>query len=175
MARYTELLSEYLEGGGLLPASFDTIEGFTDLFKLHYLDKEIGFETETLFAAKLEEYATILIPLYKERIEMHAAAITNAKNPARTHYEKYNTTINAGPQRSTVTDLPFNTSTDITPSTINNVDSFTNTDERITESQDTDLDTTSAYYVLDKLNEKVHSIILDLLKEFKILFMQVYL
>ena len=69
----------------------------------------------------------------------------------------------------------FNTSTDITPSTINNVDSFTNSDERITESQDTDLDTTSAYYVLDKLNEKVHSIILDLLKEFKILFMQVYL
>lgn len=175
MARFTELFSEYLEGGRDLPAAFNTIEGFTELFKLHYIDKEIGFETETLFAAKLEEYATILIPLYKERIEMHAAAITNAKNPARTHYEKYNTTINAGPQHSTVTDLPFNASTDITPSTINNVDSFTNTEERITESQDTDLDATSAYYVLDKLNEKVHSIILDLLKEFKILFMQVYL
>ena len=49
MAKYTTLLAEYLERGGQLPASFALIDGFEDLFKKHYCDKELGFETDLLF------------------------------------------------------------------------------------------------------------------------------
>lgn len=57
MAKYTELFSEYLEGGGELPAAFSQIDGFEDLFIGHFIDKEIGFETEVLFTIKLETKA----------------------------------------------------------------------------------------------------------------------
>lgn len=69
MAKYTELLSEYIEHGGELPAVFDTIKGFTDLFIGKYCDKEIGFETPILFEIKLNAKANIVIPAYAQRIE----------------------------------------------------------------------------------------------------------
>ena len=68
MAKYTELFAEYLESGGELPAAFDEIVGFKDLFIGNFIDKEIGFETEVLFAIKLETKANIVIPVYAERI-----------------------------------------------------------------------------------------------------------
>ena len=42
MAKYTELFAEYLESGGELPAAFDEIYGFKDLFIGHFFDKENG-------------------------------------------------------------------------------------------------------------------------------------
>ena len=66
MAKYTTLLAEYLERGGQLPASFALIDGFEDLFKKHYCDKELGFETDLLFFMKVDELADIYLPLTKQ-------------------------------------------------------------------------------------------------------------
>lgn len=68
MAKYTELLSEYIAEGGQLPALFEQILGFSDLFIGEYADREIGFETPTLFHLKLEYKAQLVIPTYKQRI-----------------------------------------------------------------------------------------------------------
>lgn len=172
MAKYTELFSEYLEGGGELPSSFELIENFDNLFKLRFYDHEIGFETETLFSMKIELTASIMIPLYKERIDMLAEAITGAKNPTRTFYEKYNTTINAGEQRGQTTELPIDSMT-AEPNSISHSDAYTNTDERITNREE-GASINEKYYIIDKLNEKVKSLINNLLDEFNNCFMRIY-
>lgn len=172
MAKYTELFSEYLECGGELPSSFSLIENFDNLFKLRFYDHEIGFETETLFSMKLELTASIMIPLYKERIDMLAEAITGAKNPTRTFYEKYNTTINAGEQRGQTTELPIDSMT-AEPNSISHSDAYTNTDERITNREE-GASINEKYYIIDKLNEKVKSLINNLLDEFNNCFMRIY-
>lgn len=68
MAKYTQLLAEYLEDGGELPAVFSDIEGFKDAFIGEYADCEIGFETPVLFTLKLNTRANVVIPLYSARI-----------------------------------------------------------------------------------------------------------
>lgn len=172
MAKYTELFSEYLEGGGELPSSFSLIENFDNLFKLRFYDHEIGFETETLFSMKLELTASIMIPIYKERIDMLAEAITGAKNPTRTFYEKYNTIINAGEQSGQTTELPIDSVT-AEPNSISHSDAYINTDERTTNREE-GATINEKYYIIDKLNEKVKSLIDSLLDEFKSCFMEVY-
>ena len=65
MAKYTETLAEYIEGGGVLPSSsFALIEDFEDLFKERYCGSELGFETELLFAMKLDYKARAVMPVY---------------------------------------------------------------------------------------------------------------
>ena len=172
MAKYTELFSEYLEGGGELPSSFSLIENFDNLFKLRFYDREIGFETETLFSMKLELTANIMIPIYKDRIDMLAEAITGAKNPTRTFYEKNNTTINAGEQSGQTTELPID-STSAEPNSISHSDAYTNTDERTTNREE-GASINEKYYIIDKLNEKVKSLIDNLLDEFNSCFMRIY-
>lgn len=173
MAKYTELFYEYLQSGGQLPTAFEEIEGFTNLFKCYYCDKEIGFETEELFAIKLETYANIYIPIYAQRISDLAEAITGAKNPIKTYYEEYNTTINAGKQRGYTTDLPFSSST-ADPSSISESDAYTNTDNKITNRTDSGVTVSEALLKIDKLNEAVNPLILKLLNEFKTCFMNIY-
>lgn len=172
MAKYTELFSEYLEGGGELPSSFSLIENFDNLFKLRFYDHEIGFENETLFSMKLELTASIMIPLYKERIDMLAEAITGAKNPTRTFYEKYNTIINAGEQSGQTTELPIDSAI-AEPNSISHSDAYTNSDERTTNREE-GANINEKYFIIDKLNEKVKSLIDSLLAEFKSCFMEVY-
>ena len=173
MARYTELFAEYLASGGELPSAFEQITGFTDLFKGYYADKEIGFETEDLFALKLETYANIYIPIYKQRIEDLAEAITGAKNPAKTFYENYSTIINAGKQKGYTTDLPFD-SEDAQPSSITESDAYTNTDNKVTNRTEAGATVNEAFYKIDKLNDEVKPLLLKLLKEFKNCFMNIY-
>lgn len=83
MAKYTELLSEYLENGGALPAAFDNISGFKTLFIGKYCDCEIGFETPVLFAIKLETRANAVIPAYAARIAAIESAMNNLSNPTK--------------------------------------------------------------------------------------------
>lgn len=173
MAKYTELFSEYLADGGALPSVFETITGFADLFKGYYADKEIGFETEELFAIKLETYANIFIPIYKERLEDLALAITGARNPAKTFYENYSTIVNAGKKKGTLTELPFN-SQSATPSSITENDAYTNTDNKVTNRTEAGATVNEAFYKVDKLNEAVQPLILKLLKEFAPCFMEIY-
>lgn len=82
MAKYTETLGEYLEAGHSLPLIFSQIEDFDKYFLARYIDREIGFETETLFGIKLEGKADLVIPLYKDRIDELNAAITALSTPS---------------------------------------------------------------------------------------------
>lgn len=199
MAKYTELLSEYLERGGQLPASFALIDGFEDLFKLHYCDKEIGFETEALFQMKLERTARINMPFYADRIRRLASAYYNFDVPAKIRYEKtYGTTKigeqngsttqndNLGAQDGTTTELPFDSAT-AAPSAkthaeaVNNsgagtshADAQINSDERMTEHRESGYTPDEAMKAVEFLNSQIEPLIQKLLDEFKRLFMQVY-
>ena len=124
MAKYTMLLAEYLERGGVLPASFALIDGFEDLFKKHFCDKEIGFETELLFAMKLEEKADIYMQLYADKLTRLASAYNLFDAGARVRYS----TFTGGKQHSETTELPFD-ATSAEPNTLSNTDEYTNTDE----------------------------------------------
>ena len=84
MAKFTELFSEYIENGGELPAVFDQINGFKELFIGTYCDHEIGFETPVLFQIKLETKANLVTPEYKERIEAIEALKEKLLNPTKT-------------------------------------------------------------------------------------------
>lgn len=82
MAKYTETLGEYLEAGHSLPSIFSQITDFDKYFLARYIDREIGFETETLFGIKLEGKADLVIPLYKDRIDELNDAITALSTPS---------------------------------------------------------------------------------------------
>lgn len=92
MAKYTELLSEYIEEGGELPTLFDTIEGFSDLFLGEYADREIGFETPALFALKLNYTAALVIPPYSKRLAAISVADELILNPNKKHVKTGNLT-----------------------------------------------------------------------------------
>lgn len=172
MARYTELLSEYLETNDL-PEIFDQIDGFKEEFTSYYIDREIGFETENLFKIKLENYANVLIPLYVIRLKQVTNAITNFDNPIKTRYDKYTTTFNLGKTKATITNLPFD-SQDAEPNAINENDETTNTETREENHTENGLNAIDSYNLLEKLNNRVYSVIFDLLKQFDICFMQTY-
>lgn len=173
MAKYTELFGEYLKDGGTLPSVFATITGFEDMFVAEYIDKEIGFETEDLFAIKLDHYANIYVPIYAERISALATAWTNASNPIKVHYERYDTTVNAGAQKVHSTELPINAAT-ATPSSVTATDAYVNTDARITNREESGVTVDEAYRVIEKLNDEIRPLVKKLLNEFKPCFMQIY-
>lgn len=155
MARYTELFSEWLEEGGQLPALFSEIEGFGDLFTATYCDREIGFETPVLFEIKLNAYADLHIPEYKERIDLLVEAIAQAGNPSKTRTrsgDETNTrtgaedvtysgsetnaqngtnTMQRGAQKDTTTEYPYSTinpTDNLQPSNVVDRDTYTDTD-----------------------------------------------
>lgn len=92
MAKYTETLAEYMNNGGELPAVFDTINGFSDLFVAKYIDREIGSETEDLFKIKLELKANLVIPAYKARIDEKAELKELLLHPSKKRVRSGNTT-----------------------------------------------------------------------------------
>ena len=96
MAKYTELYADYLLNGGSIPTAFNLIDGFNDLFTAYYCDKEIGFETETIFSIKLDLLASTILPQYKKHIDLLNMAYLKAENPTRVHYEIANTVYNFG-------------------------------------------------------------------------------
>ena len=168
MAKYTELFMEYLEDEEhTLPSSFNLIEGFDELFKMYYCDKEIGFETEELFALKLELYANLLMPRYAEQISKIAEAWGFLNGPARTHYES--TTTILGEQKASQTELPIDYDT-AQPSMVSQSEETTNTYEA--NHEDVSLADKIAYY--NRLNEKVDNILIQLLKAFGPCFMEIY-
>lgn len=112
MAKYTETLVEYLEAGGTLPALFEDIAGFPDLFVQRFCDYEIGFETPKLFALKLEGAAKIYIPYYKKLIDAQSTLISKLS----TGYDREHiTTSTLGEQDSKSWAYPFNGGSDVNP------------------------------------------------------------
>ena len=78
----TELFTQYIANNGgadaALPSLFNKIPSITiddetttfkDAFVLNFSDREIGFETEALFALKLEGRAKLVIPRYVHKLE----------------------------------------------------------------------------------------------------------
>ena len=70
----TEFFGEYIKNNaGGFPSAFDKIPAldgieFKDLFLEHFCDREIGFETEALFAIKLNARADLVCPIYVQKI-----------------------------------------------------------------------------------------------------------
>lgn len=102
---HTELFTQYIANNGgaenALPSLFDKVPNITidneittfkDAFILNFCDREIGFETEELFALKLESRAKLVLPFYINKLKQLASIdYINAK---RTESEKRTNTGN---------------------------------------------------------------------------------
>ena len=85
-AEHTEFFTEYIANNGgaenALPTLFDKVPSITiddevttfkDAFILNFCDREIGFETEELFALKLESRAKLVLPFYINKLNQLAS------------------------------------------------------------------------------------------------------
>ena len=168
MAKYTELLAEYLESGGELPSAFSQIEGFEDLFVARYCDNEIGFETETLFRVKLEERAAIIIPAYVKRIAATEAAWLVVSNPEKTQTRTYN----SAEKRTSTRSLPLNSQT-AQPTQTGTADAYEDVDTTTFGGVTPDEAIRRAEY-FQKLDGTAWILLDACLREFENLFMKVY-
>lgn len=180
MAKYTQLLAEYLENGGSLPAVFDQIDGFKDLFLSEYCDSELGFETPTLFNIKLNARAELIIPAYLERIKALEEAQSNLIDPTKKHVKSGVILRVYGERTSGTADQPMNIIS-IAPNAFDNPASVTtdkehSDQEKYNEVTDTDSGYTpaEAEALYKALESKVFILKRELLKEFKNLFMVIY-
>lgn len=115
MAKYTELLAEYLKDGGTLPAVFDDIDGLKNLFVGRYIERELGFETPELFSIKLEYKANLLIPVYKRRMDELQAAYEAQSNPIKTRIRMGSLQRVYGEKNGTNTTAPNTIRVGVTP------------------------------------------------------------
>ena len=163
MAKYTELYSEYLASGGAVPsADFAEVSNdFEDLFTAYYCDREIGVETEELFAIKLNLRASMVCPLYKARIAAYDGVLGKVGAASKVR------TFNAGEQSGDVTVLPID-SISAQPNSKTSTAAYTNTET--VEGETTD----EALRLEEFYRKKVHDVKLQCLKEFENLFMRVY-
>ena len=163
MAKYTELYSEYLASGGAVPsAAFAEVsDDFEDLFTAYYCDREIGVETEELFAIKLNLRAAMVCPLYKARIAAYDGVLGKVGAASKVR------TFNAGAQSGDVTVLPIN-SVSAQPNSKTTTAAYTNTETIEGETTDEALRLEEFY------RKKVHDVKLQCLQEFENLFMRVY-
>ncbi len=113
--KYTELFTEYIANNGgaqnALPSLFDkvpniTIDGevttFKDAFILNFCDREIGFETEELFALKLESRAKLVLPFYINKLkQLENIDYINAKRTELAKREISGTIIDGGKDTNT--------------------------------------------------------------------------
>lgn len=163
MAKYTELYSEYLASGGAVPsANFAEVsDDFEDLFTAYYCDREIGVETEELFAIKLNMRAAMVCPLYKARIAAYDGVLGKVGAASKIR------TFNAGAQSGDVTVLPIN-SISAQPNSKTSTAAYVNTEkvEGVTPDE--------ALRLEEFYRQKVHDVKLQCLQEFENLFMRVY-
>lgn len=152
----TELFTQYIANNGgaasALPSLFDKVPSITiddetttfkDAFVLNFSDREIGFETEALFALKIEGRAKLVIPRYVHKLEELSkldyinaqrtetetrkviAKITDSGTDTMTH-ETSGTTTEGG--TDSVTHTTSGTSTDGGTDTMTHETSGTSTD-----------------------------------------------
>ena len=173
MARYTETLMEYIQNGNKFPAVFAEIDGLSDLFYSTYLDMEIGFETEDLFKTKLEALASVYVPLYAERLERYNDALLKAKDPTKVIENVNASTMNGGERKGSSTDLPIET-VDANPTATSKQEAFVDTNSGKSTNTEKGMTVTENYMVIEKLEEKVKSIKMELVDLFSKLFMKIY-
>ena len=177
MAKYTETFAEYIEGGGALPSSsFALIPDFEDLFKERYCGNEIGFETEALFAIRLDFKARVIMPEYAARVAAIDAAINKLKVPVKVRTEKrgYGKQHSETENDVSNTDLPFDAET-ATPSSISHAEGSADFDYHEDNLTFTDFVTIDENLrIIETLDSNRKGIIERCLEEFKPLFMGVY-
>lgn len=174
MAKYTETLAEYIDNGGLLPTSFALINGFEDLFKHYYCDKEIGFETELLFFMKLDMYAELNMQRYKDRIDRASAILLEFDDPTKTVTDSQMDVLQAGAQEGSTTELPFDDGTNTDPAVINKTEAYRNVSTRSLTHTEKGATDDEALRRVEFIHKRIEDIKLQLLEEFKPCFMEIY-
>lgn len=170
MAFYTETLREYINHGNELPESFGLIVqtgyDFNTIFFEHFADREIGFETEELFALKVKKVADLYIPDYVKIIENYESIIESLK--AKT---KKSESITENEKVTTRQfDLPVAGATDgINPSGIGETDPT-----RAKTTTTTDESPDELTRKVDWLLGQEKNALMDLLERFERCFMQVF-
>ena len=113
--KYTELFTEYIANNGgaenALPSLFDKVPNLTtdgevttfkDAFILNFCDREIGFETEELFALKLESRAKLVLPFYINKLkQLERIDYINAKRTETENRQINGTTIDGVQESNT--------------------------------------------------------------------------
>lgn len=170
MAFYTETLREYINHGNQLPESFNLIVqtgyDFNTIFFEHFADREIGFETEELFALKVKKVADVWIPQYVKIIRNYDSTLEAIKATAT----KTTVTENLGETTDKSYDLP--TADDvsgITPTGVAKSGPITNKTETSVEQRPSDLEKKANWFTKMKDNA-----ITSLLSKFENCFMQVF-
>lgn len=177
MAKYTKLLAEYLDDGGVLPsASFALITDFEDLFKERFCGCELGFETEALFALKLDLKARLVMPLYAARISAVDGAISRLETPLkkRTETRDYGKQHSETENDGNFTDLPFDATT-ATPSNKSHSEGSADVDARKDTFTYADYVTMDENMrIIEELSSSREGLVEKCLEEFKPLFMGIY-
>lgn len=170
MAFYTETLRDYLNHGNELPESFGLISrtgyDFNTLFYEYYADREIGFETEELFALKVKKIADLYIPDYVKIIENYESVIEALKAKSK----KTESLTENGKITTRQFDLPIaGETTGINPSGIGETEP-TNNKTTTTNEESADELTRK----IDWLMGQEKNAIEQLLEKFERCFMQVF-
>lgn len=176
MAKYTETLYEYIEGGGSLPSSFAQIEGFETLFVQHFAGREIGFETEPLFKNALEEVATINIPYYKDKLTIINSVIERLKKPDKTRHEKrtYGEAKQTTDSNASSKELPYDAEASL-PSATSESSATTTSQTHEDTAEYTDYVTIDDNMrLLEEVTQAKFNMLEKLLREFDHCFMGVY-
>lgn len=188
-ANYTEFLRDYLENN-VLPSDLDGANvafncNFSDVFKNHYLMREIGFESEELFTHHLKSKSEIVIPYYKKKAEAltivfndifeNGFTITQTNNLTNTIVSDDTTDTRKDfttPTGSATGDLPSSALSGGSINTNNRTGSSTNTGSVTTVySKNPKYNSLEA---LTKFQDEFKNIIQECLNEFDNLFMQIY-
>ena len=170
MAFYTETLREYINHGNQLPESFGLIAqtgyDFNTIFFEHFADREIGFETEELFALKVKKVADVWIPQYVKIIRNYDSTLEAIK----ANVTKTTVAENLGETTDKSYDLP--TADDvsgITPTGVAKSLPIANKTETSVEQRPSDLEKKANWFTKMKDNA-----ITSLLSKFENCFMQVF-
>ena len=170
MAFYTETLREYVLRGNEFPASFQLIAktgyDFSELFYEYYAVREIGFETEELFALKLKKIADLYIPDYVKIIENYDSVIEALKAKSK----KTESLTENGKITTRQFDLPIaGETTNINPSGIGETEP-TSTKTTTTNDETADELTRKIDWLLGQEKNAIE----QLLEKFERCFMQVF-
>ena len=188
-ANYTEFLRDYLVEN-TLPSELDGNNeifdcDFSQIFTDWYLMREIGFESEELFKHHLKAKASVIMPYYKKKAEALKEVFDLTFENGFSITQTNNLTNTIVSDTNTNTRLDYTTPTGLTnnelPSSALSGGSK-NTDTR--EGSNTNTGTITTVYsknpkfnsleALTKFQDEFRNIVLDCLKEFDNLFMQIY-
>lgn len=180
--KYTMTFKEWANNNPL-PAIFNEIAGFSELFRAKFIDREIGWHDDEIFADKLGAKALEVVPIYKQRLTAYENALAAAPLAKKTVTEEltggYSDTFEAGAQKQKITELPINYSAGVgNPSGVTDNDAYTNESEReetrsLTREESGET-TPEAYDVIERLKGEIYNVKRLLLREFESLFFGVF-